>query len=302
MAHVFPYHRQITPEIVQASRPFEVWKCAECGTEARATAHQMRRTYCSKSCMALGYAKRLKGKSNPNFKSAAPKICATCDKEYNSYSKTSKYCSLTCRNPQKTEKPLAECPKCNSGFKRKTSDQKYCSQECYKAAKAKPKKNWYQPRPRAKNLKNCEHCSKEFHSAKSSARKFCSYECFLDSGGAQRAGDAAAMAKRAYGGKKDANHHEIFDALSKLIPVRDLSDAGCGVPDGIAWIKDGWHLFDVKNLKTGYGRRGLNPRQRKWADDWRGGAVYLIHDVDEAILFATGRFDQLKKFPEDNRI
>ena len=35
MAHVFPYHRQITPEIVQALRPFEVWKCAECGTESR---------------------------------------------------------------------------------------------------------------------------------------------------------------------------------------------------------------------------------------------------------------------------
>ena len=281
------------PAIV-AARQFDVWKCAECETTARATVHQMRKTYCSKSCMALGYAKRLKGDRNPNFKNAAIKTCETCNNEYSSYVKTSRYCSLACRNP--LEPLLVECAVCKVEFKRKSPDQKYCSQSCHKASR--PKKKGYQHRPRAKHLINCNHCSNEFQSSKSSNRKFCSYECFLKSGGAQRAGDAAAMAKRAYGNKKDANHHEIFDALAQLVPVKDLSDAGCGVPDGMAWIHGGWQLFDVKNLKTAYGRRGLNPRQKKWADDWRGGAVYLIHDVDEAILFATGQFDKIKKFPD----
>lgn len=107
------------------------------------------------------------------------------------------------------------------------------------------------------------------------------------------------MAKSKYGAKKDANHNEVFAVISTFTAVKDLSNAGCGVPDGIAWVNDGWHLFDVKNPKTGYGKRGLNPRQKKWAEDWRGGPVYLIYNTDEAMKFAKGDFTGLKKFPED---
>ncbi|WP_034279153.1 hypothetical protein [Alkanindiges illinoisensis] len=281
-------------------RKFDVWKCAECGKEAPATAHQMRKTYCSMSCMALGYSKRMQGDSNPNFKSAALKTCVGCNKEFKSYNKTRKYCSHKCYQSERALLQASKPLKTKQKSKTAKATQKNLSPKVKNSVK--PKKSNYIPRPRIKHMTNCGHCNQEFQSSKSQARKFCSYECFLDSGGAQRAGEAAAMAKRAYGNKKDANHNEIFDALRKIIPVRDLSDAGCGVPDGIAWIKDGWHLFDVKNLKTAYGRRGLNPRQKQWSNDWRGGAVYLIHDVDEAILFATGKFDQLKKFPEENRI
>lgn len=98
-----------------------------------------------------------------------------------------------------------------------------------------------------------------------------------------------------YGAKKDANHKEIMQVIGQITAVMDLSHAGYGVPDGVAWIGDGWHLFDIKNLKTQYGRRGLNARQKKWAEDWRGGPVYLIHDVAEAQAFARGRFDGLKR-------
>ncbi len=104
------------------------------------------------------------------------------------------------------------------------------------------------------------------------------------------------MAKSKYGAKKDANHNEIFEAMRVHTAVHDLSNAGCGVPDGLAWINEGWHLFDVKNPKTGYGRRGLNPRQKKWAGDWRGGPVYLIYSVDEALRFVKGNFEGLKCF------
>lgn len=103
------------------------------------------------------------------------------------------------------------------------------------------------------------------------------------------------MATKKYGAKKDANHKEIFDIISKFTAAKDLSPMGCGVPDGIAWVNDGWQLFDVKNPKTGYGKRGLNNRQKKWADDWRGGPVYLIYTVEEAEQFARGNLDGLKR-------
>jgi hypothetical protein len=98
-----------------------------------------------------------------------------------------------------------------------------------------------------------------------------------------------------YGAKKDANHKEVIAAINQLCAVHDLSACGYGVPDGLAYIKDGWHLFDIKNPKTSYGRKGLNERQKKWMADWRGGPVYLIHSVEEAIEFAQGKFDGLKK-------
>ena len=101
-----------------------------------------------------------------------------------------------------------------------------------------------------------------------------------------------------YGAKKDANHKEVMARLKSLVPVHDLSAAGCGVPDGIAWINGGWQLFDIKNPNTGYGKRGLNERQKTWADKWDGGPVFLIYGEDDAAAFAKGDFDAVKCFPE----
>lgn len=97
-----------------------------------------------------------------------------------------------------------------------------------------------------------------------------------------------------YGAKKDANHNEIFAVMRKYCPVYDLSNAGMGIPDGVAWINQAWQLFDVKNPKTAYGRRGLNKVQRKWLETWRGGPVYLIYTVEEAERFAQGNFEGIK--------
>ena len=107
------------------------------------------------------------------------------------------------------------------------------------------------------------------------------------------------MARKKYGSKKDANHDEIFKAIRKIAPAKDLSAAGYGVPDGIAWVGGGWHFFDVKNPDTSYGKRGLNPIQKKWATDWRGGPVFLIYTVDQAVEFAQGKFEGLTHFPPD---
>lgn len=98
-----------------------------------------------------------------------------------------------------------------------------------------------------------------------------------------------------YGAKKDANHKEIMAILRQFCAVHDLSHAGYGVPDGVVYVKGNWHLFDIKNPKTSYGRRGLNQRQKQWMVDWRGGPVFLIHNETEAQLLAKGHFETLKK-------
>ena len=234
--------------------------------------------------------------TNNAYKAAGVRTCEQCGGEYHSYNKARKYCGLTCRSKAFTRLGGRPCLHCGLQFKPNTEKRKYCSVECNKAAK--PKTSFYVPRPLPRTFSACLECGTQFQHAPSHARKYCSYACFITSGGAQRAGDSAAMAKRKYGAKRDANHTTIFGAINAITAVKDLSNAGCGVPDGLAWVNGGWHLFDVKNPQTGYGRRGLNQRQKSWADDWRGGPVFLIYSPDEAIRFARGDFDGLKRFPE----
>ena len=99
-----------------------------------------------------------------------------------------------------------------------------------------------------------------------------------------------------YGPKKDANHNEVMNEMRKHCAVYDMSTAGMGLPDGLAWINGAWHLFDIKNPKTSYGRRGLNKVQKKWIEQWKGGPVYLIYTTEEAANFAQGKFEGIKFF------
>lgn len=107
------------------------------------------------------------------------------------------------------------------------------------------------------------------------------------------------MGKTRRRGRRDNNHKEIIDAIRPIAPVRDLADAGAGVPDIIVWVNGGWQLADIKNLNTKYGRDGLNPTQKNWASQ-PGGPVYLIHNIDEGIQLARGQFDGLQVFPARN--
>jgi len=248
-----------------------IWKCAHCSVEARATVHQMRKTYCSMECMAEGYKTRLTGAENPNYRGASEKVCQHCGGGYQSHNPARKFCSPGCYvdSKPKVQKPAKQM----------------------RLRLVKPPK----PRRPPRAEKPCIQCGTKFKfSPSQSGRLFCSYQCHLDSGGAFRAGLAAREAKMKYGPKKDANHNEIFEVLQKMCATYDLSALGRGVPDGIAWVNGAWHLFDVKNPKTGYGRRGMNPVQRKWLCQWGGGPIYLIYTIDDAIQFAKGQFVGLK--------
>lgn len=112
-----------------------------------------------------------------------------------------------------------------------------------------------------------------------------------------RAGLAAAKKMKTYGAKKDANHNEIVDAFKKLgAPVMDLSSMGGGVPDLIVECQGVLHLVDVKNPKTGYGKRGLNKLQKKWAEQWNGGPVYLVYTLQDVENLVNGRCNKVKAY------
>ena len=90
-----------------------------------------------------------------------------------------------------------------------------------------------------------------------------------------------------YGAKKDANHNDIADAFKAIgVPCLDLSAMGGGVPDCIVWVWDSWQFVEIKNLSTPYGKRGMNNLQKEWIKRWRGGPVYIITSVDQALAFA----------------
>jgi hypothetical protein len=107
--------------------------------------------------------------------------------------------------------------------------------------------------------KTCCQCGGRYHHYNKNNR-YCSYSCHLKSGGALRAGLAAAGARVKYGAKKDANHIAIVQVMKQ----------------------------------TGYGRRGLNPIQQKWIDQWRGGPVFILKSVDDALAFTGGKFEAVE--------
>lgn len=214
------------------------------------------------------------GEANPNYRGTAIKVCTYCGKQYSSYNKGRKYCSVACSAGSKPRMPKRQL--------------------VLKLVARRP-----EPFIRKQNETVCRQCNKLFTSSPSRKRMYCSYQCHLDSGGAFRAGIASSGARMKYGPKKDANHNEIFDEMRKHCAVYDLSSMGRGVPDGIAWVDGQWKLFDVKNPKTGYGRRGLNMVQQKWIGQWKGGPVYLIYTIEEARRFATGQLTGLKVCDSD---
>lgn len=247
------------------------------------------------------------GAKNPNYKNAGNKICICCGNSYHSYQKTSKYCSHSCyvkdqkekiiesalKGSKTTKKPIEKlglkliCKFCNIEF-RSLTRRFYCKDHREEAKKAQ-----ISGLGRKKNLSkhstaNCLFCKKEFEFYKSSPKQFCSYKCHLDSGGAWRAGMAAAEETMKYGAKKDANHHEVVEAMQKAgAYVIDMSHVGKGFPDLIVGFESKTILMEIKNPKTAYGRKGLNKNQLKWKEQWTGG-TYCVVDGPEAALRMIG--------------
>jgi hypothetical protein len=108
--------------------------------------------------------------------------------------------------------------------------------------------------------------------AKFGAAKYCSLGCYH------------AMKLRA---SKDLNHKEIQEALERMgALVLDTSGVGRGIPDLIVSHMGRVYLVEIKNPRTAYGRRGLNPMQQRLKD--AGWHVEVLTSVDEAVSFIQG--------------
>jgi hypothetical protein len=236
-------------------------------------------------------------------------FCPTCKVEFRTYSKTSKYCSLSCRSrsPHEIERiksylPLGRaawdaklaaagpkmCEQCGAKERSKTgSFCADCGLQNRRGAIARQKQKWLDWRaqlPAPEPNHTCRTCAKPFFS-KEVYRKYCSQDCHWE-----KRGDH-------YVPMKDSNHDEVFNVLRAKCPmVYDLSSQGGGMPDGCAAVGREWVLFEVKNPLTKYGRKGLNKNQQRFAAEWKGAPMFILHSAEEAERFAAANFDGLKKF------
>ena len=244
------------------------------------------------------------GSENPDFRNAGHKICGHCGCQYFSYIKSRQYCSRSCYTHLRKKKAQMgqlklrfghakvkrKCPFCTEIIESSHLGVKTCgSRSCrdlYFIKKLGPKP-----------ITICANCGKSFIHHRSSDRQYCSYACHIADGGAQHAGRCSALAMRKYGAKKDANHSDIVAALEKMsVQVIDTSDHGGGFPDLICCVRKQTLLVEIKNRDTAYGRRGLNKLQLKFAENWRGGAVYIVANLEDAQHLANGRLDRLVSY------
>ena len=88
--------------------------------------------------------------------------------------------------------------------------------------------------------------------------------------------------------KIDANHNDVVKALRSIgATVHSLAREGGGCPDLLVGYRGTTLLMEVKDGSRPPSERRLNPDQEKWIEAWRGGAVWLITSVQEAIDAAT---------------
>ena len=87
--------------------------------------------------------------------------------------------------------------------------------------------------------------------------------------------------------RSDSNQTKIVRELRKMgATVQYLSNVGGGVPDLLVGYKGLNYLFEVKNLTTSYGKKGLNELQIQWHVNWSG-QVATISNIDEALTILT---------------
>jgi Holliday junction resolvase len=84
--------------------------------------------------------------------------------------------------------------------------------------------------------------------------------------------------------KVDTNHADVVEALrSAGASVQSLATIGKGCPDLLVGYKGMSLLFEVKDGTRSPSKRRLTDDQEEWIKAWRGGAVWLITSVPEAL-------------------
>jgi Holliday junction resolvase len=84
--------------------------------------------------------------------------------------------------------------------------------------------------------------------------------------------------------KVDHNHADVVQALrSAGASVQSLAAIGKGCPDLLVGYRGMWLLFEVKDGTKSPSRRKLTPDQEEWIKASKGGAVWLITSIPDAL-------------------
>ena len=84
--------------------------------------------------------------------------------------------------------------------------------------------------------------------------------------------------------KIDANQQDIVSALRQAgASVQSLAAQSHGCPDLLVGFKGMTLLMECKDGTKPPSKRKLTPDQEEWIKAWRGGAVWLITSIPEAL-------------------
>jgi hypothetical protein len=171
---------------------------------------------------------------------------------------------------------IRTCARCETAIPK---GRKYC-REHWDVVRREPKPMLRGPRPwRARWY--CDRCCDEV----ARSRKYCDV-CW------------AAVNNAMRGKKKDHNQGEIVELLEGMgALVLDLSDVGGGCPDLLVNWRRRNFFIEVKNPKTTYGRKGLNPLQLRMQQS--GWHVFIARSRDEAQRILLNDCLVLREHPKE---
>lgn len=268
----------------------ETRTCPQCQAVFVVSGHLGWKHFCSKLCSS-----RFSGQKKRKDKSST---CVACGRAFQAQRSVRPHCNRQCaaiarRGPDWKPKSLpfrakarpritTTCQECGAEFKVKASHSlktKFCSRQCSLNDYRKRSYGAGNPNYRkAIRLTRCVECGKNISSYKD-GRKYCSYRCM---------GDSLAFREMMRNKpRKDLNHAVIVTAFKQLnCNVLDLSKEGRGIPDLAVAFVGVWHMVEVKNPNSSYGRKGLNKRQHKYNESI-GGTVEIVRTVDEVLALVT---------------
>jgi hypothetical protein len=88
--------------------------------------------------------------------------------------------------------------------------------------------------------------------------------------------------------KVDANQPAIVKALRAIgASVQPLHTIGQGCPDLLVGYRGRNVVLECKDEDQPPSKRQLTPDQREWIAGWRGGQVWVVHSVEQAIEAVT---------------
>ena len=86
-----------------------------------------------------------------------------------------------------------------------------------------------------------------------------------------------------YANRIDANQNNIVITLRECGATVRIVSQGDGIPDLLVGYQGYTILMEVKDGNKPPSARTLTPAEQKFFDEWTGGLVAIVNDVDEAL-------------------